>query len=842
MSTLLTTLSILNNRNNIAYYSAVIKGKKYYSTGISQQEIGTKYFLSDPDVNIDRIIVIGSEETYSAEDQKKSSDLKADYETLKESFNRKDSSALEFYSYRIASFLNGKSDEEKTSDSDINDVRKGELQKIVSDYLKEHHVTDENAGFQKFQKLNNRKKGETSDSNNLYFADIRKLIQTDIEKNFVKTEDYKKYEKVESFPEFDAIRNDQQDLKEMTAGIEEIQRKLEKNKANRNIENEAYAVAADSSLEQARQTLEEQKIHGKEELYAEVLSRIRVTIRKLIEQIQSMKNNRLNQETNYAKYYLYDCLSSDYKLQAVTSEKTITLEFVPLKTNRNGKEEENLTGIVNAILTDGKEDLYIDMQGGSRTDGYVRNAVLSILNNEDSRKIEVRRIVATDFSPLNFVNPIVDETKRYQITDLVSGMNAFIQYGRADLIEKYVKEADIRDERTIQLVNQMVLIDHSLSVCNIDDLFRSINGLRDIFNQEDSQKENMIFEILEEGIRSDYRELLESKDGDYVSLARWALRKNFIQQAMTIIEAKMPEELISRGILYYAKNDEDIRNTQKIMNQLRSNNKNDHNLKDVNRFFIKYYFLCNHKEQTYQYIPNYTGHYSSLEKKKVSQDAAIRYLYENDGKCRGCFHVYTKMDSINEAIRIRKQYLRFASARNELNHASVDMNRLCDCLGVKYCPGSNETAYEIVSKSLGKFLRSYEKIVEKYPIGSTDIYMIGKTKPLNNAKESQNKKKQNCSSNPQNSKNQKNAIKSDPVKKEPEKPRGTILQTFPYKGRGVISSKLEKDGMISFYKKDMDPDVFDQLSRGDKVEYERFMPADSVTKEMLAVHVKKIGN
>ena len=40
-------------------------------------------------------------------------------------------------------------------------------------------------------------------------------------------------------------------------------------------------------------------------------------------------------------------------------------------------------------------------------------------------------------------NPIVDETSRYKISDLVAGMNAFIQYGRADLIEKYIKNAEI---------------------------------------------------------------------------------------------------------------------------------------------------------------------------------------------------------------------------------------------------------------------------------------------------------------------------------------------------------------------------------------------------------------
>lgn len=843
MSTLLTTLSILNNRDNIAYYSAEIRNRKYYSTGISQQEIGTKYFLSDPDADIDRIIVIGSEETYSDEDQKKTDDLKADYENLKETFSRKDSSALEFYSYRIAQFLNGKNNEEEESDADINAVRKGELQDKVNNYLKAHNVQDQKEGFQRFQKLNNRKKGEESE--NLYFGDIRELIKKEIENDFVKEEDYEKYESTETYPEFDAIRNNQQNLEEMTAGIEEIQRKIKKNKLNKTIENEAYAVTAETLLEQAGQSLEEQENHGNEELYTEVLKKIRSTIRELIEQIQTLKKSRIDQENNYVKYYLYECLSSDYKLQPAASEKAIALDFVPLKIRKNEKVEENLTGIINAILTDGKEDLYIDMQGGSRTDGYVRNAVLSILNNEDSRRIDIRRIVATDFSPVNFVNPIVDETKRYQITDLVSGMNAFIQYGRADLIEKYVQEADIRDKRTIQLVNQMVLIDHSLSVCNIDDLFHSINGLRNIFEQGDSQEEDMIFEILEEGIQSDYLELLESKDGDYVSLARWALRKNFIQQAMTIVEAKMPEELIRRGILYYAKNDEDLRYTKDVTDQVKQRLKNEkkkqdiYKMDDINHFFIKYYFGYNARDDRFDYIPDNPGNYIEFNGNAYSQEAAIRYLYKNDGKCVGCYHVYTKMDSIDEAIHLRNEYLKFASARNELNHASVNMRNLCKILHVKYDSASEKTAYDIVSESLNEFLCEYAEIAEKYPLESEDVRFLGKGK--NHKKHRFNKKKKNQTVVTEKTKKDFTEVgKKKTVKKETDKPTGRILQIYPSSKRGIISSLQEKEGMISFSKEDMDPDIFDQLSRGDEVEYERVMPKDSIIKEMKAVHVKKI--
>ena len=62
---LITTLSTLQDKNTINYYFCGDQ-KKYICNGISSLEAGSKYILST--VPIDKIVVIGSDETHSIND------------------------------------------------------------------------------------------------------------------------------------------------------------------------------------------------------------------------------------------------------------------------------------------------------------------------------------------------------------------------------------------------------------------------------------------------------------------------------------------------------------------------------------------------------------------------------------------------------------------------------------------------------------------------------------------------------------------------------------------------------------------------------------------------------
>ncbi len=249
-------------------------------------------------------------------------------------------------------------------------------------------------------------------------------------------------------------------------------------------------------------------------------------------------------------------------------KNNIRIRFVPEQLAGH-PDIDNISGIVEVLRGNYGDNinLYIDVQGGNRTSSYVRNAALSILSNQNPNQIMVKEIVATNYNRENAAHQIVEETKRYRILDLASGMNAFIQYGKADMIQKYCEDMEIEKNSSVgNLVEHMSKIDEAISLCDVNSLTETIKELRDFFEKEAVEENTYvgnIFHILQDGIRNDYGKLLEKpKSGeevDYLELISWCAGKGFIQQALTLIEDKMPEVYIenARVISYQFGGDEE---------------------------------------------------------------------------------------------------------------------------------------------------------------------------------------------------------------------------------------------------------------------------------------------
>lgn len=244
------------------------------------------------------------------------------------------------------------------------------------------------------------------------------------------------------------------------------------------------------------------------------------------------------------------------------------------KPNENAEfAVDNVQGIVNTILSESPKEeicLYIDMQGGIRTSGYVRNAVLSILGNEKDSRVKIKEIIATEYGTHNQVNRIVNETKRYKIMDLAAAMNSFVRYGKVDLLKTYCEERGItvvRDGAAEgdgaalgRLLGLMEKVDDSISLCNINGLQEAIAGMKTLFDEEDAlfnaygeeQTDDQVFvksmfEILKEGIRRDYGALLTTTEDKYtLELIHWCTRKGFLQQALTLVEDQMPKVFLKK--------------------------------------------------------------------------------------------------------------------------------------------------------------------------------------------------------------------------------------------------------------------------------------------------------
>lgn len=260
------------------------------------------------------------------------------------------------------------------------------------------------------------------------------------------------------------------------------------------------------------------------------------------------------------------------------------------------KEVDNVQGIVNAILEYAKDDdihLYIDMQGGGRTSGYVRNAVLSILGNERESKVTLEEIIATEYGANNKENRIVNETKRYKIMDLAAAMNSFVRYGKVDLLKSYCEDRGVKagDETALgKLLRCMESVDDSISLCNVKELENAISDMKQLlnndtfntYNKEDSADQvfvKSVFDILRDGIKRDYGALLDEEDSDKQTLEMiaWCTRKGFLQQALTLVEDKMPK--------VFLKKEQDVKNDEYVLKYKETNTNSNYTVQNnLNEF------------------------------------------------------------------------------------------------------------------------------------------------------------------------------------------------------------------------------------------------------------------
>lgn len=583
------------------YYKVSINGTTRYCNGILQTEAGSKFILSK-DCKIDKIIAIVSPETVYETDSanEREPDLKTIPDvasfvpeaerriTLHADVEDDPLSPFGYYAYRIGQFLRQVDTQTTNLIASIDEERRQKLEQITDSVLRNANLESEGIWFYLLDssETDAAKQGNTSGKKS-YYKIIQEILRADIEETYIKPEDYPKYKgsvddllsKFEIKTTLDDLKDQlsvsNADLSRLNDNIKNLQNNVARSYSIKSFAKEIWLRIYQQFLEKNIADIEKEVTVEKASVYEKLIEVLKNAVENLLIELRNLKTSRQQSEENYIKSYLYRKLDGKHKILPNSCNQVISLTYIKDKVpvnNPAGSERTyvtNIAGIVNAICPEGTTDdinLYIDMQGGSRTQGYVLNAVLMILNNESSNKVSVRGIFTTKYEAKQFTSEICDETKQYKIIDLASGMNAFIQYGRADQIDTYFKtvyDGAIPHEKIRDLISEMKNVDHSLSICDINNLERSIIRIYDIFSSgqynDVSDEFSGSFNAMVDEIRQDYSILLApSFPGrnarwriDYLELTRWAYRKHFIQQAITIIESKMPKFFIDNGILYY---------------------------------------------------------------------------------------------------------------------------------------------------------------------------------------------------------------------------------------------------------------------------------------------------
>lgn len=297
--------------------------------------------------------------------------------------------------------------------------------------------------------------------------------------------------------------------------------------------------------------------------------------------------------------YLYGEMKDTAKLELLNGNEEVKIRFIPTDTNGSLSFGDKLANGFNRLIrksgTEIDIDLYICILSEDATDSFALINFIDILKAISNSHVKIRKIATATHMSDDFTNAITDDTELYGISDLLAGTRAFLQYGKTDLLMDYWKKQNMENVYIERLLNAMRTIDVGISLCDITDIERGINTLRAIFDEGDFiPSDNLIesyFDIIINGIKDDYGVLVTGDRVNFIDLVKWAYRKGFWQQTLTLIESRAPRDFVHNGIYYYLDSDEDREKVVSIFGEIYYNLRHfeKYKLDDIDHYFVKFY-------------------------------------------------------------------------------------------------------------------------------------------------------------------------------------------------------------------------------------------------------------
>lgn len=198
------------------------------------------------------------------------------------------------------------------------------------------------------------------------------------------------------------------------------------------------------------------------------------------------------------------------------------------------------------------QKLYIAANGGPRDDYLSLITIVKLLKVDN---IIPEKILST----VTNGNKIVSADKGFQLLDYAIGLNEFFKSGDASGLQEYFTEVNKIDTED-SLIQAMNDVSKGARYCNAEKIEEGLNGIRDIFfEKKDSDFANTPeFRIFSDSIHRDYGESMLKDTVDNVETIRWCIRKDLLQQALTIAESKTGDDMNQHGILSFEDDDNEI--------------------------------------------------------------------------------------------------------------------------------------------------------------------------------------------------------------------------------------------------------------------------------------------
>lgn len=379
--------------------------------------------------------------------------------------------------------------------------------------------------------------------------------------------------------------------------------------------------------------------------------------------------------------YLYQELRDSSKMQLLECNEDVRINFI--STEDDDDSEKTFTDLLISSIehvrdisgSDGGEvEIYLCTQNDNARDTFVLTSLMETIRAMPGSRERVVRIIQTDAPSDKMVEDITDDTGKLGVYELLSATRAFLRYGKTDLLLDFRDSSGIHNPEIDRMMYAMRNIDTGISLCDISDIERGIAKLKEIFSENnaitgDSFAEKY-FNIIAQGIRQDYGSLLCGEKIEFIELVKWAYRKGFWQQTLTLIESRAPRDFIDKGIYYYCDSEEDreaiVEKFGRIYYDLKPFEK--YKLDDIDHYYIKFYsrWRSPHPKDDKEYQLEYTR--IRMEELDTEDDELIRahtVCPDRDALKDLLFAYYYLGDVRNATNHAEDEFSGFTSVRND---------------------------------------------------------------------------------------------------------------------------------------------------------------------------------
>lgn len=337
--------------------------------------------------------------------------------------------------------------------------------------------------------------------------------------------------------------------------------------------------------------------------------------------------------------------------------------------NTTGANISNITKPLYQMLSEirktPKATLYTDIHGGLRQQQQILSGIMSLLEIEGI-PMKPSNVFSVEFD--DGKSRIIEASESIQINKFVSGINELSKYARIGSLKEYIQGADDPDVQN--LLHTLESISSDIQFCNVAHFEKDFKRLPGNLHAVQKQGANSMLALFLDDVRGTFGKLAEGK----ISVpdeVRWCMEKGFYQQALSIIEAKMPMYLIENGIIDCDNNAEDYIAKEgrfDVGNKLRL-------YPDILKT------LTNTVKDIYQKT-NKTG-VAFSQILQNSEQRIVGFIIKPNSQCKWSYDYIDFTFDTPNAAKLMVLHATFKTLRNAMNHPNRNLNFTLDSENVE---------------------------------------------------------------------------------------------------------------------------------------------------------------